>query len=466
MVCNLEDCSEYSLSAKTSRISRPASFYVRLRVPKELLQDTNSPVQLTTARLKFGITYDVNNRDYGYVNVEPDNGYMAYSFECETRAEASAVERIVRAQFEDVAVLNSFEYLDVAGVAEWLGHEYEAYTYENYVAVGRKLFVHMVETAKIVFPRKYLGRYGVEYQATTKVSSRKLTGSFEAISDTVAMDYGFRTPSIAWTKLSAEHREPLSTMRPSQYMVARKEVTRKDAWKDIPFEDVPVFVNMVGGEAIYQKVACNMKRASEVEKAGKALHDYAIKMWRIPLENIDECFYVNHVKAADASSTFHKARRFVAAMDSTLDAKTTTVAECCQPHELFDGDRTVYAMKLVVGQTFLNSIADATSLAALRSLQKISVEEDACMSAYKNIVDGLSPEEKPKFTRIFDFKGTTGCMAAKKILGDCFGMDATRRDPKSDRRHYHTIVLSHPTPKIMAEKYGTDLCRTLVDPLS
>jgi hypothetical protein len=450
MVCNLGGYSTTSL-VNTRRISRPASFYVRLRVPHKLLQDTNSPVQLTTDRLKFGIAYDVNNRDCGYVSTDPDNGYMAFSFECKTRAEASAVERIIRAQFEDVAVLNSFEYLDVAGVATFLGHKYEAGTYEDYVTVGRKLFVHMVEIAKLVFPGKYLGQYGIEYQTTTNVSSRKLTGSSKSISDTMAMEYGFRTPSIAWTNVSEEHNEPLSSKLPPQLV----EAPNKHAWKDIPFEDVPVFVKMEGGEDMYQQVACNMKRASEAEKAGKALHDYAIKMWRIPPANIDESFYENHVKADDASSSFFKAWRFVAATESNTNA----VVECSQPHGRFVGNRTVHAMKLVIGRKFLASITDAESLATLRSLQKISVEEGACMAAYKEIVDGLSPEEKPTFSRVFDFKGTTGCMAAKKILGDCFGMDAMRRDPKSDRRHYHTIVLSHPTLKFMIEKYGTDLYR-------
>ena len=61
---------------------------------------------------------------------------------------------------------------------------------------------------------------------------------------------------------------------------------------------------------------------------------------------------------------------------------------------------------------------------------------------------------------MFDFKAGTGFVVAKKILGSCLGVDATRRDKKSDRKHYHTILLRQGSLHHMASTFGADLRRS------
>ncbi|MEW5315177.1 MAG: hypothetical protein WDW38_006623 [Sanguina aurantia] len=98
--------------------------YVRMRLPGDYLQlDIPNQKQFTMRVLKFGITYSLQDRDQTYAM---DNGYMAYDFQLRTRLEAEAIEHIIKADFADLVILNSKEYLDAPGLrlpedAEFLG---------------------------------------------------------------------------------------------------------------------------------------------------------------------------------------------------------------------------------------------------------------------------------------------------------------------------------------------------------
>lgn len=234
----------------------------------------------------------------------------------------------------------------------------------------------------------------------------------------------------------------------------------------VPWENILPFI--AEDTTVANETVCADRRVSA---ALKSLLEFKDKRWKtrdLTLQEL-EAFYHSVQNEESAVEAYHRASRFVTAMDRTLEANTATFAECvnatlCQDDhnmELFKGRKVAYAMKVVIGQRFLNSIVDSASMVALGSYQTVSVQEDACMKAYKDIVESLSPQEMAKLSRLFAFKGTTGCVVAKKILGDCFGMEAVRRDPKSDRRHYHTIVLSQPTLKLMSETFGADLHRPL-----
>lgn len=144
-------------AAKNPYAFLPSSFYVRILVPSAFRRALENPKQLTLRILKFGIAEVISSRDSGYVY---DNGYMAFSFQCDRRIDAIIVENIIKAEYSDITVLNSLEYVDAVDLAKRLDYEYDETSYDSYVALARKLFVHMVETIKVVFPTKYSGHGG------------------------------------------------------------------------------------------------------------------------------------------------------------------------------------------------------------------------------------------------------------------------------------------------------------------
>jgi hypothetical protein len=443
------------------RISRPASLYVRLRVPGDIAYETDSATRLTMDILKFGITYEVDNRDTGYVQSHRDSGYMAFSFECDTRAEASAVERIVRAQFEDVAVFNSFEYLDVAGVAARLGLEYVANTYEDYVAVGRKLFVHMVETAKLVFPGKYLGQYGVEYDAAAKGSSRKLTGASKAISESLAMEYGFRTPSVTWTALSSEHREPVVT---ASAQPARAPKPPRHAWRELPFDDVPVFATMERGEAMYAAVAANMERASDTDKAGKVLHDYAMRKYQIDPKKIDERFYDSQVRSADAPNHFHRAKCFALAMKKTPDEIRAMMSRALEGITATPGVsikvhraklKSHYTLLLKAQELIQGCIPSEQDAAKFSALQNVTITDATMCEQVSKMKDSMDASELKQLYKVLDLKDkATTFVFFRKMMAMAFGFGLERHNTGKLTKAWHFIDIKQDWLRDLKNSYS------------
>jgi hypothetical protein len=117
-------------------------------------------------------------------------------------------------------------------------------------------------------------------------------------------------------------------------------------------------------------------------------------------------------------------------------------------------------MKVVVGQRFLMAVKDSQSLSQIAALEQIDTTEDACLQAYQAIVSDMSPSEHSKFCKLFDIKVLTGFMAAKKILGGCFGVDVCRKDKKVGRKNHSTLLLQQKTMLDMRTRFGADLRRS------
>jgi hypothetical protein len=116
-------------------------------------------------------------------------------------------------------------------------------------------------------------------------------------------------------------------------------------------------------------------------------------------------------------------------------------------------------MKVVVGQRFLMAVTDGESLSQIAALGQIDTTEEACLQAYQAIVADMSPAEYTKFCKLFDIKVLTGFMAAKKILGVCFGVEVCRKDKKVGRKHHSTLLLQQKTMLDMQTRFGADLRR-------
>ena len=201
-------------SQKQSREYEETLFYVRIQLPSSYIVSATNIKQLTLNIIKLGIAYSINDRNRGYMK-DPDNGYMAFTFACCSRQEAIIVENIMKYEYEALTILGSSEYLDAHRLAVSLGVEYTAGTYGDYIKVARALFVHMVETVKLLFPDKYRNLYGTMYSITEKLNTcvgyQKYTSSLNfpgrIITQEFAADFGFRNPSTQWIPI--QPKEPV-----------------------------------------------------------------------------------------------------------------------------------------------------------------------------------------------------------------------------------------------------------------
>jgi hypothetical protein len=351
-----------------------ASFYIRIRVPEDALATTTHPKQLTMDHLKFGIANCLFSRDYGYMD---DNGYMAFSFECTSRSEASIVEMIMRNKFADLTVMNSFEYIDVRGLSERLGHLYVPESYENYVALARKLFVHMVETAKLIFPNKYLARYGFVH----------CQGSIhgEIISAKMAAVFGFKTPSVTWTPVDLEAESPKPVAVPQKMRPVTSIKTMRKA-KVIDFSGVRQLALDPEGEAD----AATMQQygvASAHDVAAIRLF-YATRMWMVDPIKVDERFYLEY--ASGNNETYRKAKRFellvkenITGIRAFMEDKISTFAEskCNGIDNLITRIKNDFSM-LIIGCKFLHLCVNQEEIVELSKLNPVKITAQTMSEAF------------------------------------------------------------------------------------
>jgi hypothetical protein len=431
-----------------------ASFYVRIRVPCDTLATTSHPKQLTMDNVKFGIANCLTSRDYGYMD---DNGYMAFSFECTSRYEASIVEMIMRNEFADLTVMNSFEYLDVRGLAERLGHEYVHGSYENYVELARKLFVHMVETAKLIFPNKYLGKYGFVH------CKGRIRG--EIISPKMAADFGFKTPSVTWTPVDLEAESPKPVAAPAHVPPKRRPVTALKTMrkvKIIDFSEVRQLALDPEGEAD----AATMQQYGVV-----SAHDvaairlfYATRMWMVDPTKVDERFYLEY--ASGHNETYRKAKRFellmkenVTGMQASMADKLATFAEskCSGINNLITRIKDDFSM-LIIGCKFIQLCVNPEEMAELNKLNPVKITAQTMSEAFQALKRDLTHTELSQMYQLFDLKKTcTDLIALKKMLAMTFNISVARQSSRTDCKGFMVINISPHAWKAMREAYDSRL---------
>ena len=145
------------------RISNHTHVYIRVRVPDEHLCNSTNVKALTIRSIKFGIAYNINDRNADYMSC-PDNGFMIYSIVCRSRTEALAIENILKSNFSRATIYGSYEYVDVAKVAEHFGLPDPGDDYEAYILVATRLFAEVVRFVKYIWPTSILPGYGIMYE--------------------------------------------------------------------------------------------------------------------------------------------------------------------------------------------------------------------------------------------------------------------------------------------------------------
>jgi hypothetical protein len=163
------------------------NLYVRIRVPDDYVMETENPKPLTMQNVKFGIAYSMSNRHNQYVD-KPDNGFMAFSFPCDSREDAVTVETVLRRRFKSITVYNSHEYIDCAGYAFMHGATYDSGSYESYLKLAQGLFAFMALIARNMCPDKYSDTYGQVYSISGGVAPSSYPCT--TISKDLAMEMG------------------------------------------------------------------------------------------------------------------------------------------------------------------------------------------------------------------------------------------------------------------------------------
>jgi hypothetical protein len=179
-----------------SLASRPYTdthLYVRIRLPAEYLKSVQNRKALTLSILKFGITYNLNERHKQYNRDEADNGYMIFSFAVNSRSEAEIIENILKVDFGHITVDGSREYVDTGKLAEILKVEYDATSYESYVILAEHLFRYMVKIITLLWGDRYEAKgyvYGLS-EMIPKFVQQKLSKSCEIVDEPLEVELGF-----------------------------------------------------------------------------------------------------------------------------------------------------------------------------------------------------------------------------------------------------------------------------------
>lgn len=368
----------------------PASFYVRILAPRQFVKALTNPKQLTMKIIKFGMTDNVPSRDYNYLN---DNGFMAFTFECDKRSEASIVERIMKTEYADLTVLDSLEYVDAVGLAQLLGQEYDESSYESYVLLARKLFVHMVETVQLVFPAKYLGKYGLVHKV--KGGATALTGAGETIDQALAVEYGFMTPTTTWSPLSHEAQE-------------------------------------VSISPVSEKV-------SRLEAAARALRAYK-DMYGVPDDTDMRQFYDCLVSPKNAKAMYERWKRCNLLKSDGMDT------DSCDPK--FDA-------VLFHGRRILESLLAGDALQEVKHLGSAQVQEADVVRVMGEHFGSMTPEKKAKFYKLFDIRNddVTTFALFSKVMVSAFSLDVTRGSTSTKRKPYTALTINNACMASIQERF-------------
>jgi Origin of replication binding protein len=232
---------------------------------------------------------------------------------------------------------------------------------------------------------------------------------------------------------------------------------------DVKFEDIPIFALMEHGDARYRAVADNMERASDADKAGKVLHDYAIRMWGVPPEKIDESFYSDHVKPADASVAFFKAKRLMTmqtqsateishAMSRAMDAVMATS----------DANIKVYRTKLkthytllLKGQELVQGCLTESEAARFRAFEDVTITDATMCERLAALKASMDAADLKQFFKILDLKSTaTPFVQFRKILVCAFGVAVERQNDDKRLKAWHSIDIKLDRYRDMKQAYS------------
>jgi hypothetical protein len=213
----------------------------------------------------------------------------------------------------------------------------------------------------------------------------------------------------------------------------------------VPFEDVR------GAMALINDAGVMKSMDKRVAQATRRLMEYKTARWHLPVSIEDDSLRTFYEKTAtsDAQELFHRAQRFVALCDKTLDENRDDFARSIH-HTLDSADPNVllfkrrmhaYHMKIVLGRQYLEALLTAEAVRDIERHDQVEVHETVCEKTYAAMLSPMSEDDVNQFNALFEIKQPTGLMLAKWILGGAFGIDVRRRDKKPGRTNFDQILL-------------------------
>lgn len=268
------------------------------------------------------------------------------------------------------------------------------------------------------------------------------------LTDTLHFDYGIPCEVM---------NEELPALDRTQLDMLRAAPSKLPA---VPFEDVLSALPLIGDPG----VAKGMDK--RVAQATRRLVEYMRTRWHLPAgleEDALRSFY-EKTASSDAQDLFHKAQRFVALCDKTLEENRDDFSRSIH-HTLDSADPNVvlfkrrmhaYHMKIVLGRQYLEALLK-DGVSSIKRHEQVEVPESLCEKTYTEMLSNMSESEVRQFNTLFDIKQPTGLMLAKWILGGAFGIDVRRRDKKPGRTNFDQILLRESYLRDMAQEYGANI---------
>ena len=180
------------VTSLASRAYNETHVYVRIRYPDEFVQEVDNRKALTLDIIKFGITYNLNDRHKQYNQDEGDNGYMIFSHQFNSRPEAEIIENILKVDFNQITVGGSREYVDTTELARILDVPFDPTSYVSYVELSETLFRYIIKLTRKIWPDRYEGRgYVYDIIESTPKFVNKLTTQCQVIQERVKTEVTF-----------------------------------------------------------------------------------------------------------------------------------------------------------------------------------------------------------------------------------------------------------------------------------
>jgi Origin of replication binding protein len=233
---------------------------------------------------------------------------------------------------------------------------------------------------------------------------------------------------------------------------------------DVAFADVPVFATMERGEAMYAAVAANMERASDTDKAGKVLHDYAMRKYQIDPAKIDERFYTDFVRKPDASALFFRAKRFALAVHKTPDEIRRTMSNVMDGvMSAADPNIKVYRTKLKAHYALLLKAQElirgclpcGPESEKFGALENVTITDETMCDKIALLKDSMDMSETKQFYKVLDLKeSATTFVLFRKIMAQAFGFVVERQNDSKKTKAWHFIDIKQGWLRDLKELYS------------
>lgn len=157
-------CNNERVVQSAIRAFSPETFiYVRVRLPEEYTKNIATvEKRLTTNVIKIGIANVLHDR---HVQYGDDDGFFLYAMRCKSRRQAEIVEDIAKYDFRGATCFGSREYMECVSLARTWSSPTPA-TYKEYLQYAGRMFAHMVNKLKTIWPEDYVQTFGEVFSIT------------------------------------------------------------------------------------------------------------------------------------------------------------------------------------------------------------------------------------------------------------------------------------------------------------